>query len=90
LTPTVFVVEDDDMVRASVLNLLRAKLYEARGFADPAAFFGQKTPDGLRFLIGDMKMPGFDGLDVAAELTRQGTDIRIIFMSGFGSTPYHA
>jgi FixJ family two-component response regulator len=32
-------------------------------------------------------MPGLGGLEVAAELARLGTDIPIIFLTGFGSIP---
>jgi FixJ family two-component response regulator len=85
LTPIVFV--DDDAVRTSVLNLLRAEGYEAKGFASGAALVGQTMPDVPCCLICDMKMPELGGLEVAAELARQGTDIPIIFMTGFGSIP---
>jgi FixJ family two-component response regulator len=87
LTPIVFVVDDDDAVRSSVLNLLKAEGFEALGFACGAALFGQELPDTPRCLICDMKMPELGGLEVAAELARQGTDIPIIFMTGFGSIP---
>lgn len=85
--PVVFVVDDDDAVRASVLNLLAAEGFEARGFAAGAAFIGAARPDTAACLVCDMKMPDLGGLDVAAEMARQGSDIPIIFMTGFGSIP---
>lgn len=85
--PVVFVVDDDDAVRASVLNLLAAEGFEARGFAAGAAFVGAARPDTAACLVCDMKMPDLGGLDVAAEMARQGSDIPIIFMTGFGSIP---
>jgi FixJ family two-component response regulator len=91
MMPAVFVVDDDDAVRASVLNLLAAEGYEARGFAAGGAFFddffGKIDLDTASCLVCDMNMPGLDGLEVAAELARQGTGIPIIFMTGFGSIP---
>jgi FixJ family two-component response regulator len=87
LTPIVFVVDDDDAVRSSVLNLLHAEGYVAHGFSGGSALFGQKIPDVPSCLICDMKMPGFGGLEVAAELSRLGMDIPIIFMTGFGTIP---
>jgi len=94
----VFVVDDDDAVRASVLNLLAAEGYDAHGYAAGAAFFdglsamlgadgGDGRIDNTACLICDMKMPGLGGLDVAAELARRGAGIPIIFMTGFGSIP---
>jgi FixJ family two-component response regulator len=99
MTPVVFIVDDDDAVRASLLNLLAAEGYDARGFAAGGALLG-KPADGLpgallasigaetpSCLVCDMHMPGLDGLEVAAELARQGADIPIIFLTGFGSIP---
>ena len=83
----VFVVDDDDAVRASILNLLAAEGFEARGFAAGAAFIGAARPDTAACLVCDMKMPELGGLEVAAEMARQGSDMPIIFMTGFGSIP---
>lgn len=85
--PMVFVVDDDDAVRASILNLLAAEGIEARGFAAGAAFIGAGRPDTAACLVCDMKMPELGGLEVAAEMARQGSDMPIIFMTGFGSIP---
>jgi FixJ family two-component response regulator len=52
-----------------------------------AALFGQVRADSVSCLICDMNMPGIGGLEVAAELARQGTEIPIIFLTGFGSIP---
>ncbi len=87
MAPLVFIVDDDDAVRASVLNLLAAEGYDARGYAAAAAFFDQARPDRPSCLICDIHMPGLGGLEVAAELARQGAGIPIIFMTGFGSIP---
>ena len=83
----VFVVDDDDAVRASILNLLAAEGFEARGFAAGTAFIGAARPDTAACLVCDMKMPELGGLEVAAEMARQGSDMPIIFMTGFGSIP---
>jgi FixJ family two-component response regulator len=85
--PVVFVVDDDDGVRASVLNLLASEGIDARGFAAGSRFVGQTLPDTACCLICDMKMPELGGLEVAAALARQGTEIPIIFMTGFGTIP---
>ena len=85
--PMVFVVDDDDAVRTSILNLLAAEGFEARGFAAGAAFIGAARPDTAGCLVCDMKMPELGGLEVAAEMARQGSGIPIIFMTGFGSIP---
>lgn len=85
--PMVFVVDDDDAVRASILNLLAAEGFEARGFAAGTAFIGASRPETAACLVCDMKMPELGGLEVAAEMALQGSDMPIIFMTGFGSIP---
>jgi FixJ family two-component response regulator len=87
MTPAVFVVDDDEAVRASVLNLLGAEGIGARAFATGAGFLEIERPDAPSCLICDMKMPGQGGLEVAAELGRRGMEMPVIFMTGFGSIP---
>jgi FixJ family two-component response regulator len=85
--PTVYVVDDDDSVRASVLNLLQAEGIDARGFSAGADFVAHARADAPSCLVCDMQMPELDGLEVAAELARLGKAIPVIFMTGFGSIP---
>ena len=87
MTPVVFVVDDDDTVRSSVLNLLAAESIAARGYADARALFAEPPPDAPACLVCDMMMPGITGLEVAAELARLGRQMPVIFMTGFGSIP---
>jgi FixJ family two-component response regulator len=91
MTPTVYVVDDDDSVRGSVLNLLRAEGIGARGFSAGPDFVAylrsDLRADAPSCVVCDMQMPGLDGLEVAAELARLGNDIPFIFMTGFGSIP---
>ena len=88
---TVYVVDDDDSVRGSVLDLLHAEGYAAHGFAAGADVVFQlaarASAGGPCCLVCDMHMPGLDGFAVAAELARQGADIPLIFMTGFGTIP---
>jgi len=85
--PVVFVLDDDAAVRGSVLNLLAAEGYDGRGFAAGADFVREPRPEGAACLVCDMKMPELGGLDVAGILARQGSDLPIIFLTGFGSIP---
>jgi FixJ family two-component response regulator len=87
VAPIVFVVDDDEAVRTSVLNLLAAEGVDARGFAAAEALFDVARPDAPACLVCDIQMPGLGGLEVAAELARRGRELPIIFMTGFGSIP---
>jgi FixJ family two-component response regulator len=87
MAPVVFVLDDDDGVRASVLNLLQAEGIEARGFTTGLDFVAQARLDTPSCLVCDMQMPEIGGLEVAAELARLGNELPIVFMTGFGSIP---
>jgi FixJ family two-component response regulator len=87
MTPIVYVLDDDDTVRSSVLNLLLAEGFDARGFASGAQVLARLDGDAPCCLVCDMQMPGLGGLEVASELARLGVDMPVIFMTGFGSIP---
>jgi len=87
MTPVIYVVDDDHAVRGAVMNLLVADGFDAFDFASGRDFFAADKPDAPSCLICDMAMPGFSGLDVAAELARREWAIPIIFMTGHGSIP---
>jgi len=83
----IYVVDDDDGVRAAVLDLLQAEGYAPRGFAAGADFVAGVGGEAPSCLVCDMHMPGLDGFAVAAALAREGIDIPVIFMTGFGTIP---
>jgi len=88
--PVVFVVDDDDAVRASVVNLLASHDFQVRPYACARTFLATAL-SGVALapccLVLDMHMPALDGLDVVAELTRIDAGIPVIFLTGFGSIP---
>jgi FixJ family two-component response regulator len=87
MSQLVYVVDDDNLVRASVRNLLSAEGYMVREFSSASAFLQELAPDLPGCVICDMKMPEVGGLELAAELTRRGLNIPIVFLTGFGSIP---
>jgi FixJ family two-component response regulator len=84
---TVFVVDDDDAVRASVVSLLASNDYHVQAFGCARTFLDTPPPPGPACLVLDMHMPALDGLDVVAELTRVEAGIPVIFLTGVGSIP---
>ena len=86
-TPTVFVVDDDDDVRASIAELLRSAGLKAESFATAQEFLGRVGSDRPSCLVLDYRLPGMDGLDVQRELTRSGDPMPIIFITGHGDIP---
>lgn len=84
---TVYVVDDDGMVRTALLRLLASAGMKARGFASAEEFLQEGLPGEPCCLLLDMKMPGSDGFEVVRRLEHRGDAIPIIFISGYGTIP---
>jgi FixJ family two-component response regulator len=85
--PTVFVVDDDDLVRASIQGMLKSVGLRSETFGTPQEFLRSKRPDGPSCLILDVRLPGISGLDFQRELADAGMRIPIIFITGHGDIP---
>ena len=86
-TPTVFVIDDDTLVRTSIQGLLKSVSLRSEAFATAREFLGIKRPDGPSCLILDVRLPGVNGLDFQRELADAGILIPIIFITGHGDIP---
>jgi FixJ family two-component response regulator len=84
---TVFVVDDDDGVRASIQGLLKSVKLPSVCFGTAEEFLGSKLPNGPSCLVLDVSLPGVNGLDFQRQLTEAGIQIPIIFITGHGDIP---
>ena len=71
--PTVFVIDDDDLVRASIQGMLKAAGLHAETFGTAQQFLCCKRPDGPSCLVLDVELPGVSGLDFQRELAAAGS-----------------
>jgi FixJ family two-component response regulator len=85
--PTVFIIDDDPQVRASIAALLKSVGLESEIFASAQEFLNGKRPDGHSCLILDVRLPGMNGLDFQRALAEKGVPIPIIFITGHGDIP---
>jgi len=72
------VVDDDEMLRESLPDLLREFGFAAQAFSCGQEFLLSDYVDETTCLILDVAMPGMSGLDLQAELKRRGKAIPII------------
>src|ERR1700730_6080760 len=84
---TVFVVDDDGLVRAAIQGMLKSIGLRSETFATPQEFLRSKRPDGPSCLVLDVRLPGVSGLDFQRELADGGIRIPIIFITGHGDIP---
>jgi FixJ family two-component response regulator len=86
-TFTVFVIDDDAAVRASIQGLLKSVSLRSVAFGTAEEFLQSKRPDGPGCLVLDVRLPGVSGLDFQRELAAAGIRIPIIFITGHGDIP---
>src|SRR3979490_2602974 len=86
-SPTVFVIDDDDLVRASIQGLLKSVGLRSETFGAAQEFLRSKRPDAPSCLVLDVRLPGVNGLDFQHELAEAGIRIPIIFITGHGDIP---
>ena len=85
--PTVFVVDDDAGVRASIQGLLKSASLRCSLFGTAEEFLRNRPPDGPSCLVLDVSLPGVNGLDFQRQLSDAGIQIPIVFITGHGDIP---
>ena len=78
----IFIVDDDEGVRDSLLLLLECEGLEAQAFASGRQFLEADRPRDGDCLILDVHMAGMSGLDLLEELRRRGNGIPVILITG--------
>lgn len=78
----VFVIDDEEPVRAALAKLLRALGFNSESYASAQEFLDHYSGDHGGCLLVDIRMPGMSGLDLIEELRRRGIDLPAIVMTG--------
>lgn len=84
---TVFVVDDDPAVRDSLTLLLEQEEFTVETFASAEVFLENCRSARRSCAIVDIRMPGMDGMQLQAELSRRNLLLPIIFLTGHGDIP---
>jgi len=85
--PTVFVIDDDALIRAAIQGLLKSVGLKSESFGKPQDFLRRGRPDGPSCLVLDVRLPGINGLEFQQELADADILIPIIFITGHGDIP---
>ena len=87
VSPTVFVVDDDDSVRAAIQGMLKSVGLHSEAFETAQEFLRSQRSDGPSCLVLDVRLPGVNGLDFQHQLVDAGIRIPVIFITGHGDIP---
>ena len=80
----VAVIDDDDVARMSIGQMLRLRHYNVELFSSAeAALASPRLPDA-DCVVTDVKMPGMDGEEFLAEVLRCGYPCPVILITGHG------
>lgn len=83
--PTLLVVDDQEDVRTLFELVLKRAGFSTVVAADgrqAIAMFAQHR-DTLRLLVTDIKMPELSGIELAAQLRMQKSDLAILYVTGY-------
>lgn len=84
---TVFVVDDDAGVRASIRLLLKSVGIPATPMASAQEFLDAFDPAQPGCLVLDIRMPGMNGLELQQQLNLRGAIMPVLFITGHGDVP---
>ena len=82
--PLITVIDDDQSVRESLPELLRASGYEVETFASANEFLTSGDPGRTKCLVLDVAMPDMSGPELQAELQRRGQSLPVVFITAHG------
>ncbi|MEZ4529354.1 MAG: formate/nitrite family transporter [Desulfobacterales bacterium] len=79
------VIDDDPAVLTSCQRIFAAEGFDVESTDKPEEGLKLASDKNFSVILCDWKMPGFDGLDVVAELERRTPDSTVVMFSGYPS-----
>lgn len=79
---TLYIVDDDDGMRAALARMLRRAGFLVEDFALADHFLEARRDDAPGVLILDLRMPGMDGLALQHALAERGARLPVIMITG--------
>jgi CheY-like chemotaxis protein len=88
-TSTILVVEDNEMVRDMVREMLEGYGYVVVTAADAvqAIEIAADSKDRIELMVSDVVMPGMSGPELYEQLVVQMPDLRVVYISGYPMNP---
>ena len=84
---TVFLVEDDQAVRASLVEALAEFKITVRDYMTAMEFYRDYRESVPGVLILDLRLPGMTGSELQEKLTEDGFELPIVMISGHADVP---
>jgi CheY-like chemotaxis protein len=78
----VLVVEDDELIRFTMAEMLAMLGHEVAEAGDAVEALAELDRGSFDVLVSDVTLPGMSGLDLAREALRREPELRLVFASG--------
>ena len=86
-TPTIFIVDHERSVRASLAALMLSRGWHAESFASAADFLTRRAIQGPSCILLDDTLPDADAVALVGRLASERSDMPIIMIAGHGDVP---
>jgi two-component system CheB/CheR fusion protein len=84
LSPTVFLIDDDDALREAMRELIKRKGWPVEAFASGEAFLEANRPGRKGCLLVDARLPGLGGIALLQRLKEENHALPSIMITGHG------
>lgn len=78
------VIDDDDVARMSIAQMLRLRAYDTEMFSSAEAALASPSLADMDCIVTDVKMPGMDGEALLEEIVRRRYPCPVIMITGHG------
>ncbi len=85
--PTIFIVDDDESLRRSLVRLVRATGLNAESYGSAKSFIERPPFTGVGCILLDIQMPGISGPELHAEILERGISLPVVFLTAHGDLP---
>ena len=86
-TPTVFVIDDQEAVRAALSEMLRVFGHHVEAFDSAEAFLKAIPTPRPGCVVADVRMPGMDGIALVRALSERKIALPVVLISGHADVP---
>lgn len=83
----VYVVDDDEVLLATLGRLLLRAGYDAETYSTPRAFLDRARPEPTSCVLLDIEMPELSGLELQELLARDPSSPTVVFMTAHADVP---
>ena len=87
LDATVFIVDDDPLIRDALKSLIKSVGLKVHTFSSAREFLDHDLPYEPCCLVLDIRMPLLSGLGLQDEMAKRDLTIPVIFITGHGTVP---